>query len=136
MPRYCQFAEDVRFHRSLASMPHEHGIVGVGLDDYHSRSLRHNVRTVLRDVQDCIDQHQFLPDNFIWCTCEEYEHNWPYLANELLRTSSGTGDSSPIVPALDMPKFSVGVTKNLDIVTRDSNGRWIYLEKKIGRAHV
>ena len=129
MPRYCQFAEDVRFHRSLASMPHEHGIVGVGLDDYHSRSLRHNVRTVLRDVQDCIDQHQFLPDNFIWCTREEYEHNWPYLANELLRTSSGTGDSSPIVPALDMPKFSVGVTKNLDIVTRDSNGRWIYLEK-------
>ena len=129
MPRYCQFAEDVRFHRSLASMPHEHGIVGVGLDDYHSRSLRHNVRTVLLDVQDCIDQHQFLPDNFIWCTQEEYEHNWPYLANELLRICSSTADSSPIVPALDMPKFSVGVTKNLDIVTRDSNGRWIYLEK-------
>lgn len=85
MPRCCQFAEDVRFHRSLVSMPHEHGIVGIGLVDSRNRSLSHNVRTVLRDVQDCIDQHQFLPDNFIWCTHEEYEHNWPYLANELLR---------------------------------------------------
>nr|DAG63395.1 MAG TPA: Putative amidoligase enzyme [Caudoviricetes sp.] len=129
MPRYCQFAENVRFHRSLANMPHEHGIVGVGLVSSRSRSLSHNVRTVLCDVQDCIDQHQFLPDNFIWCTREEYEHNWPYLANELLRTRPTTTDTSPIVPALDMPKFSVGITKNLDIITRDSNGRWIYLEK-------
>lgn len=129
MPRYCQFTENVRFHRSLASMPHEHGIVGVGLVSSRSRSLSHNVRTVLRDVQDCVDQHQFLPDNFIWCTHEEYEHNWPYLANELLRTRPTTTDTSPIVPAIDMPKFSVGITKNLDIITRDSNGRWIYLEK-------
>lgn len=129
MPRCCQFAEDVRFHRSLASMPHEHGIVGIGLVNSRDRSLSYNVRTVLRDVQDCIDQHQLLPDNFIWCTHEEYEHNWPYLANELLRICSSTATSSPIVPALDMPKFSVGVTKNLDIIARDSNGRWIYLEK-------
>lgn len=129
MPRYCRFAEDVQFHRSLASMPHEHGVVGVELFNSRNRSLSHNVRTVLRDVQDCIDQHQFLPDNLIWCTHEEYGHNWPYLANELLRVDSSTAASSPIVPALDMPKFSVGVTKNLDIIARDSNGRWIYLEK-------
>ena len=129
MPRYCQFAENVRFHRSLASMPHEHGIVGVGLRDSHDRSLRRNVRTVLRDVQDCIDQHQFLPDNFIWCTREEYEHNWPYLANELLRIFSSEAAIGSVIPALDMPKFSVGVTKNLDIIARDSNGRWISLDK-------
>lgn len=129
MPRYCQFAENVRFHRSLASMPHEHGIVGVGLHDSHDRSLRRNVRTVLRDVQDCIDQHQFLPDNFIWCTREEYEHNWPYLANELLRIFSSEAAIGSVIPALDMPKFSVGVTKNLDIIARDSNGRWISLDK-------
>ena len=129
MPRYCQFAEDVQFHRSLASMPHEPGIVGVELFNSRIRSLSNNVRTVLRDVQGAIDQHQFLPDNFIWCTHEEYEHNWPYLANELLRVCSNTPASSPITPALNMPKFSIGVTKNLDIITRDSNGRWIYLEK-------
>ena len=129
MPRYCQFAEDVRFHRSLVSMPHEPGIVGVELVNSRNHSLDHNVSTVLRDVQDCIDQHQFLPDNFIWCTHEEYEHNWPYLANELLRVCSNAQASSPITPALNMPKFSIGVTKNLDIITRDSNGRWVYLEK-------
>lgn len=129
MPRYCQFVEDVRFHRSLNSMPHEHGIIGVGLADSRVRSLNSNVRTILRDVQDCVDQHQFLPDNFVWCTQEEYEHNWPYLANELLRTFYREATVGPVVPALDMPKFSLGVTKNLDIVARDSNGRWIYLEK-------
>lgn len=129
MPRYCQFVEDVRFHRSLASMPHEHGIVGVSLADSRNHSLSHNVRTVLRDVQDCIDQHQFLPDNFIWCTQEEYEHNWTCLAKELLRVCSGAMAEYSTAPARDMPKFSLGVTKNLDIVARDSNGRWIYLEK-------
>lgn len=129
MPRYCQFLENVRFHRSLNSMPREHGIIGVGLDSPHDRSLRYNVRSVLRDVQDCLDQHQFLPDNFIWCTQEEYEHNWPYLANELLRTSSREATISTVIPALNMPKFSLGVTKSLDIVARDSNGRWIYFKK-------
>lgn len=129
MPRYCQFLENVRFHRSLNSMPREHGIIGVGLNSPHDRSLSYNVRSVLRDVQDCLDQHQFLPDNFIWCTQEEYEHNWPYLANELLRTSSREATISTVIPALNMPKFSLGVTKSLDIVARDSNGRWIYFKK-------
>jgi hypothetical protein len=110
-------------------MPHEPGIVGVELFNSRNRSLSHNIRTVMRDVQGAIDQHQFLPDNFIWCTREEYEHNWPYLANELLKVCSNIPASSPITPALNMPKFSIGVTKNLDIITRDSNGRWIYLEK-------
>lgn len=132
MPIYCRFSEDVKFHRSLANMPHEQGVVGVELLDSNAHTLRHNIGNVILDVQNYIEQNGILPSSFVWCTREEYYYNWIYIASELLRASSRVRNpevNPTLVPARDMPKFSLGVTKDLDIIARDSHGRWVYFEK-------
>lgn len=133
MPRYCQFREDVKFHRSVASMPRGSGVVGIGLVSSDVHTLRHNIRWLIPDVNEYTHRDDnILPLNFVWCTREEYDHNWVYLANELLsmRLYVESGHPYyPAIPAQEMPKFSLGVTKDLDIIARDSRGRWVYLVK-------
>lgn len=133
MPRYCQFREDIKFHRSIASMPAASGVVGVGLVNSDVHTLRRNIRWIIPDVQEhMVGYPTFSLTNFVWCTREEYNQNWVYLANELLsmRLYVASGNPYyPAIPAQEMPKFSLGVTKNLDIIARDSRGRWVYFVK-------
>lgn len=133
MPRYCQFQEDIKFHRSVASMPRESGVVAVGLRNPSAHTLRRNIIEVVLDVQEHAAGYPvFSLANSIWCTREEYDHNWVYLANELLSmrlSIESVHPCYPPTPAQEMPKFSVGITKNLDVIARDSRGRWVYLVK-------
>ena len=131
MPIYCRFKEDVKFHRSLANLPHEPRVIGVELNDCSTHTLKKNVGYITFDAREYVETHDYLGVGFIWCTSEEYEHNWTYLASELLRRClrASSYDGYTVVPARDMPKFSIGVTKNLDVVARDSRGRWLYLSK-------
>lgn len=132
MPKYCRFDEDVLFHRSLTNMPHEPRAIGVRLTDPNLHALRWNVANITFNAQEYVESHDDFGSSLVWCTQEEYEHNWTSVASEVLRKCLRVypGDENyPIALAKDMPKFSVGVTKNLDVVARDARGRWLYLDK-------
>lgn len=132
MPRYCRFDDDVMFHRSLASILHKPRAIGVRLTDPNLHTLKRNIAGITFNVQEYVERYGTSGSGFIWCTQEEYEHNWTYLASEVLRRCLRVypGDEGySVVLAKDMPKFSVGITKNLDVVVRDASGRWLYLEK-------
>ena len=132
MPRYCRFDDDVMFHRSLANILHEPRAVGVRLTDPNLHTLKRNVAGITFSVQEYVERYGTSGSGFIWCTQEEYEHNWTYLASEVLRRCLRIypgGEGYSVALAKDMPKFSVGITKSLDVVARDASGRWLYLEK-------
>ena len=132
MPRYCRFDDDVMFHRSLANILHEPRAIGVRLTDSNLHTIKRNVAGITFNVQEYVERYGTSGSGFIWCTQEEYEHNWTYLASEVLRICLRVypgGEGYSVALAKDMPKFSVGITKNLDAVARDVSGRWLYLEK-------
>lgn len=132
MPRYCRFDDDVMFHRSLASISHEPRAIGVRLTDSNIHTLKRNVAGITFNVQEYVERYGTSGSGFIWCTQEEYEYNWTYLASEVLRRCLRIypgGEGYSVALAKDMPKFSVGITKSLDVVARDESGRWLYLEK-------
>ena len=132
MPRYCRFDDDVMFHRSLASILHKPIAIGVRLTDSNLHTIKRNVAGITFNVQEYIERYGTSGSGFIWCTQEEYEHNWTYLASEVLRRCLRVypgGEGYSVALAKDMPKFSVGITKSLDVVARDESGRWLYLEK-------
>lgn len=136
MPNMCEFREPICLHRSsrMARSAVNNGtsLVGVVLQDDRNRTLRNNTSSVMFNFSDYVSDNRDFFDEIFWCTDSEYEHNWTTVAEEVIRCLHvDYYDSASAVPILakDMPKYSIGVNKRLDVIARDTNGRWVYLKR-------
>ena len=134
MPKYCKFDEDVKFHRSVSQarqlIDNGASLYGVLLRNKSCRTLYGNILW-LYPLMDNVATIQ-RDNDIIWCTKDEYDYNWKALASVLLQSLHiNYVDTSAIrlMDISDMPKYSIGVTYDLDVVLRDNSGRWVYLNK-------
>lgn len=135
MPRCCAFREDVIMHRAtrMARRNARHNkLIGVRVRYTAYGFLTSNVKAIIFGFNSYLNQlYRELPDNIIWCTEDEYNHNWPFFASEMIRQRyfryNNFPDTTP-TPASQMPANSIGFDKWLNTVARDTNGRWIYLK--------
>lgn len=137
MPRSCEFEENIILHRSarMARNKIRNGkqLIGVFLDCGSAKRIINNIDYISMNANRYFSQHSDeLPSYSTWCTNEEWEHNWPVFANALIRKLSWdcrNFDDTTTINASEMPKYSIGVNKHLDVILRDRAGRWIYLVK-------
>lgn len=135
MPRYCVFDEPVKLHRVNCNLTLHTPSVGIKLR-YDIHNLKHNIARVQFSNVRAFVATSDNRDKWRWCTPTEYEDNWSYIANELVRSSLPYSrsvlldiDTPNVVDISDMPKYSMGVDKYLNVVTRDTNGVWLYVVK-------
>lgn len=136
MPNMCKFREPIWLHRSSimarAAVNNGTPLVGVVLQNDRNRIIRNNMALVMFNFSDYVANNQIFGDGVFWCTDNEYEHNWTILAEEVIRKLHGDYcciTSVGPTKAGDMPKYSIGVNEHLDVIARDTNGRWVYLKK-------
>lgn len=136
MPRYCVFDEPVKLHRVNSSLTLQTPSVGVRLRYSDMHNLKYNISRVqfsnVRAVISMSDDR----DTWRWCTPDEYEESWHYIANELARMSLPHHrsvlldcDTPNVIDISDMPKYSMGIDKYLNVITRDTSGVWLYVVK-------
>ena len=135
MPRYCNFREDVLLHRSTRmarTNARNNKLIGIKVRYTDYAFLTDNISAVMFGMNSYLnDIYRELPSNILWCTEEEYNHNWPFLASELIRKRHyryGSFPNGTPVPASQMPARSIGFDKWLNAIARDVDGRWIYLD--------